>query len=110
MTPHPPMYDERQWTDRTCGYEAPIGNRCPNLATMHVLWTVDGDNSIDCDQHWNETKQRWTYVLAHPLEAVCCAPGSTWVFAENRCLIEGLDESVPALAEALPNLRAEVEP
>ena len=101
MTDTPPIYASRKWTDRTCGYEAPRGNHCPELAVMHVLWTADGENSIDCQKHWKAVQGRWAFVLAHPLDAVCCMPGATWVHAENRCLIEGLDEAVPDLVSVV---------
>lgn len=72
--------------ERTCGYGTP-DNHCGRLATWHILWTVQGDNSLDCDEHMAKAQTRWVYFARHPLSPDCTLKGAIW--RKDRCVVEG---------------------
>ncbi|GAA4626903.1 hypothetical protein GCM10023196_037040 [Actinoallomurus vinaceus] len=82
----PQFNGERSDHDRTCGYGTPE-NHCGKPATWHVLWTVDGTNSLDCDEHMADAEKQWVFYGRHRLGPHCLHPEA--LFYEDRCEVPG---------------------
>lgn len=84
-----------------CGYSPgdTDATDCGTPATWHIAWDADLENGLACEPHMDMIRQRWVYVDRHPVGPVCGMPGSTWLFDEKRCVIEGLDDQPAAAVE-----------
>lgn len=68
--------------DLTCGRGTPE-DHCGAPATWHILWTVDLENGVVCNEHMGEAQRRWVYVERHSISPDCTMPDARWF--ENRC-------------------------
>ncbi|MET7687973.1 hypothetical protein ABZT06_08330 [Streptomyces sp. NPDC005483] len=86
MDPFVPKGEPRPGSTQTCGYK-PSGasEDCGKPATWHVMWDVQLDNSLTCDDHMALIQQRWMYADRHPVTADCTMPGALWVFVNDKC-------------------------
>ncbi|MFD5384262.1 hypothetical protein ACFWMG_04695 [Streptomyces sp. NPDC127074] len=86
MDPFVPKGQPRTPGDQTCGYKpASAKEHCGQVATWHVMWGGDLDNSFTCDEHMNLIQRRWMYDDRHPVVADCGMPGALWKYNDNRC-------------------------
>lgn len=66
-----------------------IGDRnCGAPATWHVIWTAQLDNGLCCDEHMAEARRVWAFFAAHPHAIECDMPGTAFLAAENRCVVD----------------------
>lgn len=107
--PTPPLYEEappficsRRIGTGPTPDEPPV--YCGKPATWHIIWTLEGDNSIACDEHADSARANWVFAGMHPYSEVCSMPGSRWVPELDRCVVDeellGLASSVSVSAPA----------
>lgn len=71
---------------------------CGAPATWHILWNVDCEVSLACDQHMTVVHSRYVFVDSHRIGPDCAMPGALWDTAAKRCLYP--DEPVSSTAAA----------
>lgn len=69
---------------------------CGQPATWHILWNLDIDNSLACDQHMAFADWQHAYIDRHPVGPDCCMPDTVWLDIAKRCAYP--DHPAPSIA------------
>jgi hypothetical protein len=88
MSIQPPIGTiERPAGELTCGFSPTLdyAGECGQPADWHVMWTVDGANSLCCDPHMADALTKWVFFMRHPISPDCTQPEAE--FCEDRCEI-----------------------
>lgn len=98
----PPIGRILDTSQQRCGFSPGDTDEttCNAPATWHIVWDVDLENGLACDQHMT-CAQQYAYLDRHEVTPDCSIPGSMWDFDGRRCLVEGATDS-DAAALALP--------
>jgi hypothetical protein len=97
MTANLPAHVGRDITNETgyalvCSRESATGALCGEPATWHVIWTDDGENSLVCPGHLDDSKTFGPVQIHTTANGACSMPGSIWLRYEERCVMEALEE------------------
>ena len=88
-----------------CSYEIGDG-LCGKPAPWHVMWLsgeLGAENSLTCDEHKAQAEAYGPLQIHSTADSFCSLPGSIWVHAEERCVIDDSGISPTLTAERLVN-------
>jgi hypothetical protein len=77
---------------------------CGKPALWHVMWTsgdLGAENSLTCDEHKARAEAYGPLQIHSTVDSFCSLPGSIWVHAEGRCVIDGSGVSPVLMAGRL---------
>lgn len=106
MSITPPVGSEgRPAGEHTCGFSPTLdyAGHCGKPATWHVIWTVEMDNTLCCDEHMADALIQWVFFMRHPIGPDCTMPDA--LFYDDRCEIPRDDQ----LAQAATAARGEAK-
>jgi hypothetical protein len=67
------------------------GKLCGAPAKWHIIWDLDTENGLACDEHADEARSLWCPIQVHERGPDCAMPGSMWIEEERRCVTEGTE-------------------
>lgn len=64
---------------------------CGKPGAWHVIWDLDLNNGICCDEHAEEARRLWVFIGFHPYSEVCSIGGARWLPDKDICVVDDDD-------------------